>query len=87
MAKIFTSVDNLYHLIAGTQSTRKGDEMNKQQEETSTNIISQLCYIESRTNYLIEIREFLTNGLRNKDYVQGGIDPSLIPPSKMQKCI
>ena len=30
MAKIITNVDNLYHLIAGTSSTRKGgDEQNK----------------------------------------------------------
>lgn len=60
----------MYHMLSEGM-TLKHDH----HEGETDDIISKLRFIESRLFYYVEVRDFLTHGLRPHDYSGGRIDP------------
>ena len=82
MADLAILVDKMYRMLAHNLSTKQAKA-----EAENDDIISQLELIESRLWHYVEVRDYLTHGLRPNDYAGGRIDPQLLPEHKMATAI
>jgi hypothetical protein len=55
-------IDQLYNMLTGSGTAKLG-----QDKDGESDIISKLVYIESKVHHLIEVKEYLTGGLKLND--------------------
>lgn len=72
---MMSTIDAIYNMLIGSQAVKSG---NQEQQDGESDIISKLVYIESKLHNLIEVREYLTGGLKINDVQGGRIDSKLI---------
>lgn len=92
MQELIAKIKGMYQKLDGPLKTSKGgisdDDMNDGADLGKRDVIlPYLIYIEGRLNYLMEARDYWTQGLTYNDLMKGNYDHNLIDKRKFDQAL